>query len=233
MSLSIADAASQVSAAGVPVLFLDTCSILDVIRAPARGLTQCVESATELLAMATASQCTLVVGSFVPGEWNDHQQEVLDLVKAHLEKMQAQAAHFHDLCKHLGLAIAFTHPQYPTSGLATHLHDLSARLLRSSLVLDRDSGTMARAYDRVAVTQRRPCRKGGELKDCTIFEECLEVCRQVKGKGFARKLVFCTSNTDDYCAPGVTPHLDIAIDCTAVGLTFTTTLPWALNELKT
>src|SRR5262249_31933475 len=65
---TIADAAAQVLAAGVPVLFLDTCSILDVIRAPARGLANCVEAATELLGMATGSppSCSLVIGSFVP-----------------------------------------------------------------------------------------------------------------------------------------------------------------------
>ena len=47
---SIADTVAQVVAAGVPVLFLDTCSILDVIRAPLpeRKLAGCVQAATEL-----------------------------------------------------------------------------------------------------------------------------------------------------------------------------------------
>jgi hypothetical protein len=232
---TIADAAAQVLAAGVPVLFLDTCSILDVIRAPARGLANCAEAATELLGMATSvpPSCRLLVGSFVPTEWNDHQQEVLDLLNGHLDRMQSQAAHFHGLCGHLGLAIPFGPPQYVTSGLSTRLHDLSRQILQASLVLDRHNDTMERAYNRVAVTRRRPCRKGGELKDCTIFEECLEVCRQLQSGGFARKMVFCTSNTEDYCAPGVTPHTDVATDCAAVGLVFTASLPWAVNELRT
>jgi hypothetical protein len=232
---TIAGAAAQVLAAGIPVLFLDTCSILDVIRAPARNLTHCVEAATELLGMATAAPptCSLVVGSFVPKEWSDHEQEVLDLLNGHLDRMQAQAAHFHGLCTHLGLTIGFSHPQYPASGLALRLHDLSHQLLQTCLVLDRESVTMARAFERVAVTRRRPCRKGGELKDCTIFEECLEVCRQLGAGGFTRKMVFCTSNTEDYCAPGVIPHVDVATDCANVGLVFTTNLPWAVNELQT
>lgn len=232
---SLADAAAQVLAAGVPVLFLDTCSILDVIRAPARGLVGCVEAATELLGMATASpaRCSLVVGSFVPTEWNDHQQEVLDSLQSHFDRMQSQAEHFHGLCGHLTVPITFGVPRYVTSGLALRLHDLSRQVLQASLILDRHPDTMTRAYDRVAVTRRRPCRKGGELKDCTIFEECLEVCRQLQGGGFTRKMVFCTSNTEDYCAPGVTPHADVAADCAGVGLVFTTTLSWAVNELKT
>ena len=54
---SIADTATRVAAAGVPVLFLDTCSILDVIRAPIpeRKLGGCVEAASELVATVTAA----------------------------------------------------------------------------------------------------------------------------------------------------------------------------------
>ena len=67
-------------------------------------------------------------------------------------------------------------------------------------------------------------KKGGELKDCTIFEEYLEVCRLLQAGNFQRKAVYCTSNTNDYCDPGATPHPDVAADCAAVGLTFTTVL---------
>jgi len=43
-------------------------------------------------------------------------------------------------------------------------------------------------------------------------------------------MIFCTSNTDDYCEPKVIPHADVAADCSAVGLEFATSLPWALSE---
>ena len=231
---SVADAVAVVLAADVPVLFLDTCSILDVIRAPARSLIGCVEAATELYAMATAAppRCILIAGSFVPTEWLDHDQGVLaDLIK-HLDRMQDNASLFHSLCGHLGLPLGFGVPQYAASGIAARLHDLSRSLRDTALVLDRHPDAIQRAYNRVAVTKRRPCRKGGELKDCTIFEEYLEACRLLGGGGFTRRMVFCTSNTEDYCAPGVIPHADVATDCGAVGLIFTTTLPWALMELK-
>jgi hypothetical protein len=185
-----------------------------------------------VLAAAAPPQCSLVVGSFVPTEWAAHDQDVLAELNKHLDRMQDQASHFLGLCGYLGLPLAFGPPQYAASGIAASLHDLSKRLLKATVVLDRHHDTMTRAYDRVAVTKRRPCRKGGELKDCTIFEEYLEVCRQLQIGRFARKMVFCTSNTDDYCAPGVTPHVEVAADCGAVRLIFTTTLPWALSELK-
>ena len=60
-------------AADLPVLFLDTCSIVDPIRTPLRPeeLRGCIEAAQELLRLvATApARCTPVIASFVHGEW--------------------------------------------------------------------------------------------------------------------------------------------------------------------
>ena len=61
---------SIASTAGVPVLFLDTCILLDVMRAPLRPLelSGCVEAAQELLQLALLppARCTMVVGVCSP-----------------------------------------------------------------------------------------------------------------------------------------------------------------------
>ncbi|MBX9627000.1 MAG: hypothetical protein K2X82_24575 [Gemmataceae bacterium] len=228
----IGDAADQAANAGLPVLLLDTCCILDVIRAPERGgkLAGCVEAASTLT--ATPTPYTLVVGSFVPTEWDDNVQGVADSLIRHLEKMEEQAEHFHGLCRHLGIGLNFGRPLYTASTLADRLRELSRRLIDTAVLLDPHPDAEARAFNRVARTRRRPSRKGGELKDGTIFEEYLEFSRRLRGMGYLRKLVFCSSNTDDYCDPGVIPHPDVAADCAAVGLAFTTTLPRAVAVLK-
>jgi hypothetical protein len=234
---AISDAVAQLTAAGTPVLFLDTCSILDVIRAPLpeRKLGGCAEAALELLAMATETppRCRVVVGSFVPAEWHNNSPAVCAELEKRLKRMDEEAELFHRVCGHLTLSVGFGRAQYQVSGLPSQLLDVSSRLLGAALVLEPHPDTNSRAFGRVAISQRRPSHKGGELKDCTIFEECLKVCRQLQSTAFSRKLVFCSSNIDDYCAPGVVPHADIAADCAAVGLRFTTTLPWAVSELKT
>lgn len=231
---SLTAAAALLHAAAAPVLFLDTCSILDVIRAPVRRLANCVADATRIAEFAASSppRCTIVVGSFVPAEWHTHDQDVLRSLENHLAEMDESASDFHGLCAHLGIPVPFTRPGYIASGLAVRLHDLSRHLLQAATVLDRDPEAKDRAFERVTVTKLRPCRRGSELKDCQIFEECLEVGRLLRAAGFTRRLVFCSSNTSDYCDPGTIPHPDIAIDCAAIGMTFTTTLPWALSVLK-
>jgi hypothetical protein len=108
------------------------------------------------------------------------------------------------------------------------LCDLSRGLLDGALHLDARDDTNMRAYHR-AIKLIPPSRRGGEVKDCTIVEECLEVCRQLRAAAFPSKLVFCTSNTSDYCEGGAL-HRVLAADFAAVGLTFSATLPWAVHE---
>lgn len=91
---SLADAVAQIQTAGLPVLFADTCSILDLIRAPLRPneLRHCIEAAQELLQLvcATPVRCMLVVGSFVPGEWLSHAGPVADNLRVHLQRVDCE-----------------------------------------------------------------------------------------------------------------------------------------------
>jgi hypothetical protein len=233
---SLTDAALQLQAAGLPILFLDTCSIVDVIRGPIRPdhLRGCVAAAVELLLLASSAptRCSLVVGSFVPGEWLSYALPTADDLRKHLGRLDEQASAFHDACNSLSITLAFGRPTYAGAGLIDHLHGLSKHLLDASLRLDPHNDTNLRAFARAA-SNTPPSRKGGEIKDCTIAEEYLEVCRLLHGARFACKLIFCTSNTNDYCDAGGVLHPGLAADFAAVGLNFVTNLPWAVHQLKT
>jgi len=228
---SIANAETQIRVADLPVLFLDTCILLDIIRTTYRCLgVGYVTRAAELRDLLTVApvQCVLVVASMVPTEWNDNALNVRDEVRSHLVKVQDQASHFHQACSDLGIPLGFGAPAYPAANLPDRLFDLSRQLLDLAVRLDADSGCSVRGVNRV-VTKVPPANQGGEVKDCVIVEECLELTRQLRANGFARKCVFCTSNTKDYGLP----HPALAADFVAVGLVFVTNLPWAVHEIKT
>ncbi len=232
---SIAAVEAQLRADDRPVLFLDTCILLDIIRATYRCLgIGYIQKALELHTLLTSNppHCALIVASMVPTEWADNAPKVKDEVQSHLKKIQEQASHFHDACASLGMALAFGRPFYPGVGLAEKLYDLSKALLDGSIRLDRDSGCESRGVGRV-VAKIPPSKQGGEVKDCIIVEECLELARQLRANGFARKCVFCTSNMDDYGEPGGKLHPTLAADFAAVGMIFTANLPWAIHEVQT
>lgn len=233
---SMADAVAQLLGAGLPALFADTCSLVDVIRSPLRPteLKGCVEAATELLGLATVDppRCTLVAASFVPGEWQAHAGPEADNLRSYIAGVDEAAGRLHGFCGLVGIAPPFPSSDYGSLPLADRLHDLSRRLLDCALRLDADHDCIIRAHGRAA-TYTPPSRKGGEVKDSTIIEECLEVGRRLRAAGFASKLVFCTSNKRDYCEAGSRLHPSLATEFGAAGLGFATSLPWAVNEMKT
>ncbi len=232
---SIADAEAQLRADNRPVLFLDTCILLDIIRATYRCLgTGYVQRAVELRTLLTSDppQCALVVASMVPTEWSDNAPKIGDEVRSHLMKIQDQAVHFHDACATLGITLPFGRPLYSGVGLAESLYNLSKALLTGSVCLDRDAECESRGVGRV-VAKKPPSKQGGEVKDCVIVEECLELTRRLRANGFTRKCVFCTSNINDYGDPGGALHPILAAEFAAVNLTFTANLPWAVHEIQT
>jgi hypothetical protein len=217
-----------------PVLFLDTCILLDLIRATYRCLgIGYVQSAVELHTLLTSSppQCALIIASMVPTEWTYHAPRVRDEVQSHLKKIQDQSVHFHEACAILGITLTFGRPFYSGVGLAESLYDLSKALLDGSIDLDRHAGCESRGVGRV-VTKTPPSKQGSEVKDCVIVEECLELTRQLRANGFVRKCVFCTSNLNDYGGPDGRLHPALAPDFAAVDMTFTSNLPWAVHEIR-
>jgi hypothetical protein len=183
--------------------------------------------------------CRIVIGSFVTPEWVKNAPTVLRDLTKHVQATDAATDLIHSHAELVAIPISATRVEYSKYDLPARLHELSKALLDAALALDADSMLQMRAYERVAVNPRRPSRLGGsELKDCTIFEECLEVARQLRAAGFTRKMVYCTSNTRDYCDKekethkDKVAHPDIVADCAPLSLTFVTTLPWALSELR-
>jgi hypothetical protein len=232
---TIVDAVTQIRAADLPVLFLDTCSLVDPIRTPLRpdDLRGCIEAAQELLQLVTTAPplCTLVIASFVHGEWLTHAGPEADKLRDHLVRVDEESDRLHRFCGLVGIAPPFPHSGYQLLPLADRLHGLSLRLRDAAIRLDEDQDCNIRSHRR-ASTYTPPSRKGGEVKDSTIIEECLEDSRRLHASGFGRKRVFCTSNTKDYCESGRL-HQVLAVDFGAVGLGFATTLPWAVREIKT
>ena len=229
---TIAEAEAQIRADDRPVLFLDTCIYLDIIRATDRCLKGFVQSGSDLLAllMAVPPQCTLVAASMIPTEWKDNAQKVRDDVNGNLGKIQERASMFHEACGILGISPGFGRPSYAGVGLVERLHDLSKELLDRSVQLGNDSQSTLRGVNRV-VCKIPPSKQGGELKDCVIVEEYMGLTRQLRANGFTSKCVYCTSNMKDYGDQNGKLHPALDAEFGTIDLRFTSNLPHAVYEL--
>lgn len=232
MMPSIAEAVGSLVASDKPVLFLDTCVLLDIVRSTHRCLKDYAVRASELLTLLSDSPpaCTLILSSIVIQEWGHNASTVMEESSRHLQRMEEQSSHFHDACQALGLAAPVPRTLYGGSGLEKALRNLSESLIDRAVILDQDTDSRVRAFERV-VNKIPPAMKKSEVKDCAIIEQYLAVCRGLQTAGFARNRVFCTSNTDDYCEAGGGLHSQLAIEFSGCALSFTKNLPWALHQI--
>lgn len=165
---AIAEVVANVLAADLPVLFVDTCNLIDVIRAPLRGakLDRCVEAAQELIRLANDPpiQCVMIVGSLVPGERTVNAGVEADNLHRSMTQADEDVARFHAFCRLVGLAPPFPLTDFTHSPLAEKLLALSRQLLDSAFQINQDENCNRRALER-ACNYVPPSRRGGEIKD--------------------------------------------------------------------
>lgn len=237
-ALTIAEAAERIAASPAPVLFPDTCALVDLVRLPVRKSGQVVArelgAATALLHAASASPVGLwvVVPPLVPTEWAEHSVAEAKRLNASWTKLDEAYATTATAAAALGVGV----PPEPGmasafAGVEEALSELSRDLLHVGVHLEKDAtregAALQRAYDGVA-----PGHRGGSIKDCVIAEHALAVAGLL-GSDFAPRRVLLTSNVADFCVakddPAPRPPLDV--DLLAVQMDLVTSWEWARSRL--
>ena len=220
-------AAAGLIAAPRPILVLDTCTLLDIVRAPLRDLAATVRAGVELRALAAAGTVRFFVQDIVPGEWADNlpaaRRDGDAGIRAYIATWQIAA----DLGQPAPLL-----PVVPPGTLLDELEQLSRDLLTAAETLDRDHAGMSWAIDRVAAKQK-PSSAKGTVKDGHILGHALRLSMLLATAGYPHSRVLVSSNRSDFGAPNTTGfHPDIAPDAAAAGLRYAASLEVALADLR-
>jgi len=219
----IADIVHDITANPAPVLFLDTCILLDVVRAPLRSKPDEVRFAQLFLTSVQKNPKTihLLVPSPVQPEWDTHILERVNECTTAVNACNAVAA----ICGHLALPVVAALP----AGVLTMpalLRQLSTNLLAACVTIDNDCLALARAVDRIIADRhpiKRPHSKGA--KDSVILEHAVETTAQLRNAGFAEICIFVSSNTGDFANPGSTNlHAQLAASFNPVSLRYAVSL---------
>jgi len=219
----IADIIHDITANPAPVLFLDTCILLDVVRAPLRSKPDEVRFAQLFLTSVRKNPKTihLLVPSPVQPEWNTHILERVNECTTAVNACNAVAA----ICGHLALPVVAALP----AGVLTMpalLRQLSTDLLAACVAIDYDGLALARAVDRIIAYRhpiKQPHSKGA--KDSVILEHAVETTAQLRNAGFAEICIFVSSNTGDFANPGSTNlHDQLAASFNPVNLRYAVSL---------
>lgn len=221
MSLSATEIAGLV-VLGAPVLFVDTCTVLDVVRDPTRDTMQFsdVQAGLALLSSALGgNDLSVLMAEQVRIELASNLTGVIDDAKAALARFQQNATRIDQIVSAFGSSGSLA-----TQHFGGHVIRARAKLAdweQVAKTIPSNGGVTHRAFARVNAP-RTPARKGKEsMKDCVVIEAYLEAAEQLRAAGFAGPIVFASSNTREYYAPSTT-HLqpDIAADLAAHNVQF-------------
>ena len=216
--------ASLAIASSTPILCLDTCALLDLMRDPTRKgrfTSDHATAAISLLTHAAASGLMIILTKQALAELDQH----MDMVQSECEKAIDQ---FDDTLRRAlklfavhGAVPPGTLPKLATLEFPNKARSLVKRYRQTANVVNEGQDVVSRAWNRVAMA-RAPAAPGKqEMKDCVIVENYLEITRQLRARGSAQTVVFLSSNSEDYTtASGAKLHPDLASDFAGVGLDF-------------
>jgi hypothetical protein len=225
----IADIVNRVTANPAPVLFLDTCILLDVVRAPMRHSPDEVRVAQQLRTSIGKSPKTiyLVVGSPTQKEWNDN----IDDTMKECDQAVNSCNDVVSICGHMGLPAVAPFASRPPA-LAGILRKLSSGLLGAAMATDHHADALGRAIDRV-IGSIIPAKRGGRgAKDAVILEHVVQTTTELRAAGFGGTCVFVSSNTTDFAASGTSsPHPLLVPIFAPINLEYATNLTHAEAKL--
>jgi hypothetical protein len=225
--ITLAQAVADLIAAPRPVLFLDTCTLLDIVRAPLRDLTAAVRAGIELRALVATGNVRLFVQDIVPGEWAENLPAARRDGEAGVRAFTATWQIAADLGQPAPLL-----PVLPPGTLIDELEQLSRDLLTAADTLDRDHAGMSWAIDRVAAKEK-PSSAKGVVKDCHILGHALRLSTLLAAAGHANSRVLVSSNRSDFAAPNATVfHQDIDAHAASARLRYAISLEAALADLR-
>lgn len=226
---TIAQAVANLTANPRPVLFLDTCAVLDIVRAPLRSLTPTVRAGLELRTLASAGRVQLFVQDIVPREWTDNLPSARKDGETGILAFTATWELAHEFGQP-----APPLPALPPATLIDELEKLSKELLDAAEVIERDRHGMSSAIDRVAAKLKPASGKSqGQVKDCHILCHALRLSELLTASGYPRWRILVSSNKSDFAAPIATVfHQDIVNDANAAGLRYAVSLEAAVADLK-
>jgi hypothetical protein len=222
-------------ASPAPVILLDTCSVLDIIRAGGRercppGL---IPAALEMIDTASKSAPGLwiVVAELVQSEWNDNCERVELETRKRINELDQNIKALTEVLRCLVSVLPEGVPNFSRYAVESLLKRLAVNLLRAAKVLQEDDAC-SKLANRRAMKGWAPASKGkNSLKDCMIIEHYISLCRQLGEAGFGSKCVFVSSNVNDY-GKGGRPLSPLDENFRAVGIEYATDLAWASSIVR-
>ena len=227
---------ARLAGADVPILLVDTCSILDIVRAPVRDQlrTHDIDAAHTLIGRAVGAPptVTIVITEQIIREFRAN----IDAVETETHEALKKAAHRFAAILDRMQALS-PDDRIPAAtdllslGFPQRGRHLAEQIVQTSSVLSDHPDDLERAYHRVMLVTPPATKARQSIKDCRIIESYLRLAFTLRSSGFSRNIVFTTSNTRDYQQNHRTLHPALRVDFDSVSLEYAPNWSAARHEI--
>lgn len=223
--------AKAIAAAGTPILLIDTCSLLDVMRDPTRETLRLHEhqAGLDLLAAVETGALVGIVAHQVTLEFAEHDQPVQGEADRALKKLRGQIDRVNRLSAILGASgpVDLTHLDDHVARTRT----IVGRWLRHLVPYKPDATILEKAIARMNGNVA-PARRGKDSsKDCIIFETYLNFAAALRIEGLTAPIVFLSSNIREYLTDSNVIKYEIEKDLTLSSISYASNMAMAKHQL--
>ena len=200
---------AQLSTIDIPVLCLDTCILLDMLRDPTRENVRVHEhnsSLVLLMAAQSGAAFKVCVADLVKKEFLDNVIEIEKDARKRVKAFQDQVEKLNSLVSLHGTPQPIDLQHW--NGHEKRCRSLADQWMQAGMIVKKSEVTLANAFHRVTQA-RTPARRGKQsMKDCVILETYLEHIQSLRSAGRTAPAVFVSSNIRDYASEDKTTIKD-------------------------
>lgn len=204
----------------IPVLFIDTCSILDIMRDPTRedARPHELQAAIDVLNAAEAGHVECLMAEQVAIEFTEHDMHIQQEAIGKLEKFRSQVSRVNDLVTIYGAPNIVDISHFDDH--VTRARIIVGRWLAQLKIVAPSDQAPAKAFARMNA-MKAPARQGKDSsKDCLIYETVLEKVWALRRDGLTAPVVFLSSNTREYLSESKVLKPDISTEFSSPNLVY-------------
>ena len=189
---------AAIAALSVPVLCIDTCSLLDIMRDPTRegGQARDRQAAIDLASRLENRDLVCLVAEQVDIEFSGHDADIQAEAANAIRKLRESVDRVSQIhAVFLGaVGVNLTH----LDAMVASARQIVTRWTNTAHSVPSSTTIFAQAMDRVN-RNIAPARKGKDsAKDCVVLETYLTAMDALRAAGTPTKAVFLSSNTREY-----------------------------------
>lgn len=186
--------------ANTPILFIDTCAYLDVLRMVHRDDMSFddLDALYDLVQLITENKLLFITSEIVRDEFFSNHRTTLDELNAKFKTHK----YFYEKMIKTKVRLSINTAEYVSAingDWITVLDELCQKNIKNnSIIFEKTDSDKTKAFDRVYAV-KSPAKQGKDsLTDCLIFETLLRVVGNLRQLGFDKKVCFISSNTKDF-----------------------------------